>query len=65
MKLSQLPPAEQAAAIERMIRDLFAGLDPADRANQDGWSWLWLPSLAAGRNAIADARLFQKGISLD
>jgi hypothetical protein len=32
MKLSQLPRAEQSAAVESMIRDLFAGLDAADRA---------------------------------
>jgi hypothetical protein len=37
MKLSQLPPAEQAAAIERMVRDLFAALDPADRTIGECW----------------------------
>jgi hypothetical protein len=37
MKLSQLPRAEQSAAIEHMIRDLFAGLDPADRAAAERW----------------------------
>jgi hypothetical protein len=37
MKLSQLPRAEQFAAIERLVRDLFAGLDPADRAIAERW----------------------------
>ena len=37
MKLSQLPRAEQSAAIERMIRDLFAGLDAADRTIAERW----------------------------
>jgi len=37
MKLSQLSPAEQSAAIERMIRDLFAGLDAEDRAIAERW----------------------------
>jgi hypothetical protein len=37
MKLSQLSPAEQSAAIERMIRDLFAGLDAEDRAIAQRW----------------------------
>jgi hypothetical protein len=37
MKLSQLPRAEQSVAIERMIRDLFAGLDPEDRAIAERW----------------------------
>jgi hypothetical protein len=37
MKLSQLSPAEQSAAIERMIRDLFAGLDAEDRTIAERW----------------------------
>jgi hypothetical protein len=37
MKLSQLPRAKQGAAIERMIRDLFAGLDAADRTIAERW----------------------------
>lgn len=37
MKLSRLPRAEQSAAIERMIRDLFAGLDAADRTIAERW----------------------------
>jgi hypothetical protein len=37
MKLSQLPHAEQSAAIERMVRDLFAGLDAEDRAIAERW----------------------------
>ena len=37
MKLSQLPRAEQFAAIERMVRDLFAGLDAEDRAIAERW----------------------------
>jgi hypothetical protein len=37
MKLSQLPRAEQSAAIERMIRDLFAGLDAEDRTIAERW----------------------------
>jgi hypothetical protein len=40
----QLPPAEQAAAIERMVRDLFAGLDPADRAIAEWWLEQHLPA---------------------
>ena len=37
MKLSQLSPAEQSAAIERMVRDLFSGLDAEDRAIAERW----------------------------
>ena len=37
MKLSQLSPAEQSAAIERMVRDLFARLDTEDRAIAECW----------------------------
>ena len=37
MKLSQLSPAGQSAAIERMVRDLFAGLDAEDRAIAERW----------------------------
>jgi len=37
MKLSQLPRAERFAAIERMVRDLFAGLDAEDRAIAERW----------------------------
>jgi hypothetical protein len=37
MKLSRLPRAEQSAAIERMIRDLFAGLDAEDRTIAERW----------------------------
>lgn len=37
MKLSQLPAAEQSAAIEKMVRDLFAGLDAEDRTIAERW----------------------------
>ena len=37
MKLSQLSPAEQIAAIERLTRDLFSGLDAEDHAIAERW----------------------------